>query len=515
MRRWLALTILFIGCAGYLGLAVTVLRSALDAEQTQVWPGYYSVLVASERPVEQAEQALRQAGFGETLSSHSAQVDFHSFDRVESVSVAELRGRFDSLDPRVDPFMERLPGLFRASINDTTYQLIYVRSDEPPLTVLPRISRALAAVGIEARYPSWQPLASAAAVGLALLFCGIVVWRSAKRRLVVAAGALPWLLTAAVGGVESLPVVLPLFFSWAYAAEIVVPAYREIFRARRPHFDGGSLVTRTLFFAGAVTAAIGLTQLTPDMVNVVPAAAAAVVLFFAAAAGEAYRALVTEHRVFTPVSIRRRDMFRKIGDRSAYQPALPWLLIIALAAPFLTLLLPEDSVPLMPQPQRVGAVTDISPEALRQLWDREAQSELPSLAAYVAHRAYQSSFMYGGSYHLPEPGAAVTLPRFVTSNGSMRRVQETVVAFDQQWYRNVTAAVEAVSLPGLLSHGGSPGGVVRERVQRLYWHPLNVVRQLSLVLLVFAPISIAQGILSVPIRRAAIGEFARRRRQAA
>lgn len=516
MPRSIAIVVLSVGLVGYLVLTAIVLRSALSHEEAQVWPGYYGVLVEDGASVEEAERALHQAGFARTLSSDSAQVEFHSFDKIETVRVSDIAARFDPLDPRLDPYMQRVPELFRAYIDGAAYQVIYVRSDQPPLTVLPWIARALGTVEIRAHFPSWNPLGSAASIALSLLFTAIVVWRSKQRRIEVCAGALPWLLTAAVGGPASLPIVLPLLFAWAYAAEVIVPAYREVLRARRPQVESAPLLRRTLLFAFAVTLAIALTKLGGGNINVVPASAAAVLLFFVAAAAEAVRARLQEHRVFTPVSIRRRDMFRKNrGERSAYQAALPWLLGIALTAPFVVLLLPEDRMPLMPQPQRVGSVESISAGALHTLWQSHRENDFPTFADYVAHRAYQSSFMYGSRFSLPTPGETVSLARFTTENGRMSRQEETIMVFDTEWFSAFAGVVGETSLAGLLSQGGSPGGVVRERLHRLYWHPLNVVRQVSLVLLIFVPVMIGQGVLNVAVKRTAIEELARRRRQAA
>lgn len=516
MRRAIALMVLVTGCTAFVLLFNTVFRTTLAVEQLQLWRGYYAVLVDDDRSLAEVEQALKNAGFSHTLSRQSAQVQFNSFDELQSVSVAELSSRLDSIDPRFDPYMQRVPALFTAFVEGKRLEVVYVRSDKPPIFVLPQIARTLGAPVSGTLFPAWNPLDALAALLLFLLFAAIVLWRSPRQRSMVAVGALPWLVTAALGGLSSLPVVFALYFVWAYTAELVVPAYRELLRAPRPRWESGPLLRRVSLFAVAVSVAMVLTRVSGESVNVAPAAAATVVLLFVAASFEALRDCHKEHRVFTPLSILQRDMFRRMGGaRSKYRSALPWFLALTLFAPFTALVLPEDSVPLVPQPRAVGGVNALSPESLERLWRLESGGDFPTLADYVAHRAFQASYLFGGDYRLPVLGSEVAISRFRRNGNEMSKRRETMMVFDSQWYRSVTDVVGELSPAGLLANGGVPGGVVRERAHRLYWQPLTVLQHFTLVFLVFVPVVFTHSATTVALRRTALNQLARRRRQAA
>ncbi len=181
------------------------------------------------------------------------------------------------------------------------------------------------------------------------------------------------------------------------------------------------------------------------------------------------RARRAAHSVFVPVVIgrsiyrhlARRAPRRRLGLlpllRSARQlfvgrpAALSVVLALMVVAPLATLLPGREPAGMAPEPRGEGS-RPIGWASLERLWLQGRSDELPSVADYVAHEAYQSSLGYGLGYRLPSRLEAVSVRSFAASSDGPGIVagERTVFRFDDRWLRAALAGARPGSVGALL-----------------------------------------------------------------
>jgi hypothetical protein len=91
------------------------------------------------------------------------------------------------------------------------------------------------------------------------------------------------------------------------------------------------------------------------------------------------------------------------------------------------------------------------------LWLGGGDARLPDFSDYICHRAFQRGFFYGYSGDFPSLGAVVSLPRFSEDGGGVRRQEETLLIYDEIWYKEELQKAMEPGLGNLLSHQGAVG----------------------------------------------------------
>jgi hypothetical protein len=108
---------------------------------------------------------------------------------------------------------------------------------------------------------------------------------------------------------------------------------------------------------------------------------------------------------------------------------------------------------------------------------------LPDLADYVMHRAYQESFIYGGTFSLPTEGQQITIDRFELDDaGQFRSFPDAMISFDQQWLDQIVSDPPD-GLVTLLASTDRPVGVALAQREPLYSRYSRIVLHLLFLLL--------------------------------
>ncbi|MFW5689706.1 MAG: hypothetical protein ACOC1U_09045, partial [Spirochaetota bacterium] len=431
--------------------------------------------------------------------------------------LSEALERLDPLDPRRDPFVESLSDYFRSDGRNA----LYARFDGGPGAASRAVRRAL---GAGSEVAEWSPSRSLASIGLVIATGIVVVLLSRPRRAALLVVLLPWVPAVVAFGLSAAVVASVLVLATAWLTEEVaggLPSRATVMSLRPGSFGyrtAGLVVLLALSAVYVVRLAGALAA-----VSVIVAAVGSVAGVFVALCLRSGRR-DPEHVPFEPVSIlSRRGVAGRLPDSGAR-----WARVALVIVPIL-LLLPPVADRLLPG----GAARPVTREHGGVRLDHESIVELarmdelvaagtdgsrrlPDIADFLAHRAYQESLAYGGTYAFPEPGERVEILRFrEQADGSYASFSEPVIIFDESWVE--TALAEAPrGIVELLVGIGRPVGVVSSPSDTLYSGYSQLVHHVAFVLLAMAPMLLR--FLRWPRQsgaRESILELGRRRKQVA
>jgi hypothetical protein len=139
-----------------------------------------------------------------------------------------------------------------------------------------------------------------------------------------------------------------------------------------------------------------------------------------------------DHPLFIPRSILRR--------RSRVVPAVVVPAAVLVAGYGVLLFAADGEVSggraRVPAPVAVGrpaAAENVSQSRIDALRTISPVEHPVSSAGYLAHRWYQTSLLYGGSFNVPELGETITLQRLRRDGPGLRAFYEEVRRFDEAW----------------------------------------------------------------------------------
>lgn len=499
MRRsgvFFAVTFLLVALIGIF----VVLWSAPEGTTSAGWRAYDLLVVPDTEDLPEAHRALRAAGLN-PLDATNATVQIEDFNGQRAVPIAEIADRFDTADPRIDPFVAAITELFTVVHNEKAYSVVYLpRGDDGAESSDWRRSATVksALEGITFYFAGGHRVSRvAAAIAVAVILLGVVI--VLRRRVLLSVA----ITISAVGYVMvfGLTVALPATITAVvaiYATLQTGTIEREWLIHRGPiDFDHGQKVLLAAF-VGGVGISIVATLLNPTIPWGVGVAGFfgflgtimgwyGITIVFAR-----NKVRKSEHRLFSPRPIlgdywrprpRGADLFPGLaavavattvglgylffvgiqggGDDTIYTPTPHHLLMEP--GPIST---PEDGV------QLLDAVSSIDPT-----------SHPLSVAGYIAHRRYQDSLLFGGEFAVPEAGESVLLQRFRRHDGAIESWEEEQLRFDGEWVME-TYTVPSDTVYTLFTSEGGVFSIVREQVFSV-GIPREYVRTQVLLLFLF------------------------------
>lgn len=395
--------------------------------QGSPWEAFTVVMLPSVEDEAVAVQRLDRAGF-DVLSYETTVVAIEDFAGGTQVPVARIGERFDAADPRLDPFVRALPGLFRVGSDGDTTSLIYLRHAGSPVDVWWSLRAVLA--GIPYRVVGWDVLLPLAAGVATLLIPLPALIRIRRRRAAAgaAAGAVA-LWVASAGPVAIVPGVL-LTLSFAFLVQQSYTLEREVLVHRRGAAIEPEQVPALVFAALSVLVAVVVpAPLVPTvlLIGILLLLWGMVVLF------HARRVLRSEHRLFAP-----RRILRTAVSFPGLIPSLVLTVLIVVAVAITPGLTASDA-PVVPVPEHL-------PVGQRSVQDRDSvvglieglrsvppEEEPLSTAGFLAHRWYQDTLVYGGQYRLPDLDTPLTIQRLRRDGGRLVAYDDEVARFSDEW----------------------------------------------------------------------------------
>ncbi|TVQ21467.1 MAG: hypothetical protein EA382_13595 [Spirochaetaceae bacterium] len=427
---------------------------------------------------DEAAALLAAAGVDHIVAPHTTKVLVSRFDGVDAVSLPAALTRLDPLDPRRDPFITALGLYFVIDGANALYARI-------PGTLWNANRFVRDVLGSGSRVAEWYAVPYALSVALFALVVGGTAVLYGRGRVVVLALAVPLVPVIATGSLAAAVAAAVTFASTAVGHRIDRDE-----RARRSDVvalvsvRAVAMVAAVVGLSGVyVVAVAGGRALVAYLIGTSGAGAVLVLARSVAHLIAAARRHDDGHRPFVPVSILRSH--RGLGGLERWLPAL-WTLLLVLP-PIVDRLMPDAPVR-RPVVEAAGAA-GFDHEDLLRLWS-DARFELPSIADYIAHRAYQEALAYGYAYAFPAPGTVVTLNRFrEEADGSYSSFRETVATFDQSWIDHAIGSAPG-GIVSMLASFGRPVGVVLTPTDALYSRYPHIVLHAMYILLTSLPLLI-------------------------
>lgn len=440
--------------AACLFLVLSLLTVLFPGATMQLWRGYITVATPDSLPLSVLKSRLA-AHHLEPLMLDTAQVSFTDFSGFKSIALSRLPGRLDTLDPRYDAYMKVLPAYFRSG----AWNLTYVRAGWPFVVGL--VKTAIALRGLDWQSGDYNEARAGLCILAEIVLLSLVLlrYRGEDRQfsLTILIGSLPWILIATEGSVEATGAGAIVFLAWSYLTELTLVTLPNLleWKAAEPR-----LLERSTFVAAiALLSACSIVATKPGIGGVV-------VLGFAAdASWLAARAVAVigshrehEHVLFLPVAIRRSAGWTSVGlVRLA-------IVILAIASlPLISHLIPTKNIDI-PSPVVYPGFSRISWRGLEALWNHERESSLPTLADYVAHRAFQDGISYGRGYSFPRTNERIYLMSYSRTGSAVTGKPVVVMTYSRPWLHN--ALTRAKGVGRLLVAQGAPVFVARMQPER-------------------------------------------------
>jgi hypothetical protein len=376
------------------------------------WHSWFPLLIPESEMNDLREDSLLEISGGQLISESNSIVKYNSYRTFKEITVRDLQ-QGDSLyysDPRYDPYMKDIPKYFNQGI----YKIFYLPNIQSPLKYIWFFSHSELWTGTslilpDADFSFFELFLFCMALfllcwssprfiipGFAVLFLGIhCVLAGQNQILLVLAVTALYLRLMMARDSRSL-------FFWIFS---IIPVGLAVF---------GNIMdfqqSKSVFFLFSLTLGSNLFWENHTMRNV----------------QKGLGKMQHDHFLFEPVPLYEKRVVKERLKRS------PLLLTAALVTMILAVfnwpgenLLPVD----VPEAQSSGGIW-----AASELNPRKMMSLLPDSEDFLRHKAFQESFMYGGSYTLPQPGSGITLDEFVMKDGQVRESRKTVLEFSPSWF---------------------------------------------------------------------------------
>lgn len=428
----IALVVLCLACA----LVILAPSCWFSASFVQLWRGYYTVLVSGDVSASAIQDRLRRAGLS-AITAENSLVRFDDFSSEASVPVGELASRFDSLDPRYDPYMRAVGAYFHTGL----WNIFYVRISGPPPVAVAALSRALYGVKWKSadlnRGVSFFCLTLLAFMALAVLFR---TRRPRAATLALLAGLLPWLPAALNGSFAGTLAGSLLYLGWSSVLDLGYPLlryyldYRVVERGRLIPIGG---ILLSMLFAASVLSAVDPRLLE----SVIRGSAFLVSIGLGLAVYELWRRERRQHRLFFPLRILTGARTRRLLPTGSLGAA--WIALLLLASPAIAFVNWSAGVDI-PTPVVYPGVARNSWDSLGRIWQSGSDRGLPNLADYVAHRAYQAGLSFGESYSFPMPGERVYERHYSREGNRVVNRLVVVKVYSRAWFRRILTGAGGV-----------------------------------------------------------------------
>ena len=444
--------LLYISLGGI--LLFGFLCSAIYLPGPSRWKGYYLVLLDGKIDLERTILKMQTIGFDDVLSIATAPVMIHSFSYLESLNVSQLRVRLQPEDPRFDGFLSKVEKVFQTEPSGG--HVLYIPILYHPLYVFLQLTSNLPdRTWILA---DWDFFKSIVLLSLFLLFAVFQTIRTRTHRWIRILLGIPWVPVILQGNLIGF-----ILTAWCYQGftALIDSLLSEVEQYLYYHKnDGvGTILTRFANHILLLTVILLLISDRSVLIGIIFGSFMTLGIGIEFIMVRVYCLRFREHRIFLPLPIL------PIHWKETKGTALYGGLILLALAPLVYTIPTKEWQLQVPSPGEntipgfFGTRT-----AYRDLWVLHKQDPLPNLSDFIVHLKYQREFPFGATYDFPSPEEELSYPRFLEEGGKLTFWNETIVKYDQRWYKQTLKRAKEDRLGNLF---------YRQGVRTTVWEPIS------------------------------------------
>ena len=459
--RRIAYFTLFLSPA-FAATLLLIILPGITAPQT-VWRGYHLLLIDGEAELDPVLDSLEIGGI-DHVSIRNTEVKLNVFSGLETISLASVKARLDTDDPRLDRYMQSASGIFSAEYRGKAWNAVFIKSKHTQLGLLRALRRHIGSLGIGYVIPEWQIgwlLCSPLAVYSFLFF--LVrnrrrVWRSAVTLI-------PLVVLAARSSGLGMAAAVLLVPGSICLVEIIADTLDGYLYDRKVSIESYALLRAGLLLCIGIACAylLSVFHINPaGFRGLVTLTIISLILLTAGMYGlRVLRSEKTGHKVFIGVEVLRDTGFvRRQRSSKAFAPIWVLLLTVCVFVPALVFLSRQDPGLSVAAPAAVGSAKVISWESLTAVVDHKRENRLPNrlpdLSDYLTHRAYQDSLLYKRDWIYPSPNSGIAISGYAEEEGEVGVSAKRMITFDAAWFDRVLSDAANDTLGGMLiNQGGS------------------------------------------------------------
>lgn len=422
----------------------------LDLRSGEQWGHYYSVFTDDVSSLETLF-IEKKIPF---LSSNESSVLFNDISSMKSLSLKDIPNRFNPIDPRLDPYMEKVDQLFGAEYNGEDYSIIYV--EKKGISLWGLYLKLLRSVPPKRSFWSisgFEPLKRILPLCFFILFYGILFGFSRGSRWTNSAAMLGW---------------IPLIYLFGYLPLFLAIVYFYFIVKNRSILSLSSLVIVTIvflystqnlnneflsfFLLGLFSLSLLITRETYSLAkrgsgNFVRPRRIQKIAF-----------RKPEHELFSPVQIINPSVKNQIPESGGSAYLMPLVICcIVLTGLFFSFQTSSPSY-YVPLPVELAGLQWDLPDTEKTI----VRDALLTPADYITHLAFQEGFLYGADWTYPHRDAPLLYPVFSKAEKKISKNYEIIADYSDEWFEERIQVLGNDNPATILFSTDHPGYVIKK-----------------------------------------------------
>ena len=451
-NRITGISILFITAFLYIVLTMTV-KMPLSSIDSKMWEGYYTLVLEAEAPIVQIIADLELFTEWEVVSEYSSNVKIFSHNKDVYIPVSELKGYYVDGDPLFDPFLQKLPSLFRAKSAGKNYHLVYIRTKISPSLFLEKITEIMFNYSDEWSIPEIKKDNQAISTTIFIISIILLLILNKKLWPFIIPGIVPWFLFAAGSGLPGVIVSVIFLFGWMLLGSQLYNSFRHYLNLGKfDPVDKKKLVVSIFIMIISVFYLFLNSRTLSHITSYTLALLAHLssIAFYIIILG--YKRRLQQHRIFFPVRIRYKSKNTNILEFVI----LSSFITIIIISPLIIQGNRSEIDIKLPVPVAIEGISDFSQVSMQILNKHSGLSELPNLSDYISHMIFLETYPYGYKYHFPEPDQILSVPLFSLDNGIVTKKNVSINMFTDRWYKSIMTNSSNTGIIRLLLSNNPP-----------------------------------------------------------
>ncbi len=445
-------SILITAALLYIVLTMAV-RIPLNNIDSKIWEGYYTLVLEADAPVLSIIADLQRFDEWEVVSEYNSKIQVFSYDKEVYVPVSGLQDYYVDRDPLYDPFLRKLPSLFRAKSPYDDYKIVYIRTDFSSSVFLSKITDIMDNYSYKWFIPEIKKENPAIGIAVFIMSMALLLILNKKSWPFLIPGIVPWFLFAIYSGFYGVLVSITFLFGWILFVSQLYNSFSHYLNLGK--FDP---VDKKKVLISIVIMIISVFYLLFNMRTIHDISAYSLALFAHLCAVAFYviilwyKRRMQQHRIFFPVRIRLKSQNTNMLDFVIFS----FFVMIIIIYPLTNRINRSDIDFKLPVPVEIPGISDFSQVSMKILNKHSGQSELPNLSDYIAHMIFLETYPYGYQYSFPETDQLFEIPRFSIEKGVVIKKNVSINMFTDSWYKSIMTKSSNKGIIRLLLCSNSP-----------------------------------------------------------